>query len=160
MNMRAVFIFIIFLISCSETENKKENTGQVAIPISINSYFINKPSTIKLDSTHSNTIDKWIPVISFSQKFNDLIEKEINHKSKISSLADDLNKINKQNMPDEFKISPIIGRLRVLKTFILKIDSYLLSNDNVEEYTEDLRSLLESYNAFIYQINLRAKEIG
>ena len=63
-------------------------------------------------------------------------------------------------MPDEFKISPIIGRLRVLKTFILKIDSYLLSNDNVEEYTEDLRSLLESYNAFIYQINLRAKEIG
>jgi hypothetical protein len=63
-------------------------------------------------------------------------------------------------MPAEFKISPIIGRLRVLKTFILKIDSYLLKNDNLEEYTADLRSLLESYNALIFQINLRAKEIS
>ena len=62
--------------------------------------------------------------------------------------------------PAPLNMPPIIGRLRVLKTFILKIDSYLLKNDNLEEYTADLRSLLESYNALIYQINLRAKEIS
>lgn len=158
--MRIAFIFIILLISCSKSDNRKNNTEQVLIPTSINSFFNNTPSTIKLDSTYLNTIDKWISIISFSQKFNDLIDKEINHKSKISSLAVDLNKINKDNMPVEFKISPIIGRLRVLKTFILKIDSYLLRNDNLDEYTADSRSLLESYNALIYQINLRAKEIS
>ena len=126
--MRITFIFIILLISCSKSDNKKNNIDQVPIPTSINSFFNNTPSTIKLDSTYLNTIDKWISIISFSQKFNDLIDKEINHKSKISSLAVDLNKINKDNIPVEFKISPIIGRLRVLKTFILICESNFFSS--------------------------------
>ena len=95
--MRITFIFIILLISCSKSDNKKNNIEKVPIPTSINSFFNNTPSTIKLDSTYLNTIDKWIPIISFSQKFNDLIDKEINHKSKISSLAVDLNKIKKDS---------------------------------------------------------------
>ena len=61
-------------------------------------------------------------------------------------------------MPIEFKTSPIIGRLRVLKTFMQKIDSYILDQQNLEEYKRDIVNLLESYNALIYQINLRAKE--
>ena len=91
-------------------------------------------------------------------KFSDLIDKEINHKSKIKSLTVDIKKINKDNMPIEFKTSPIIGRLRVLKTFMQKIDSYILDQENLEEYKRDIVNLLDSYNALIYQINLRAKE--
>ena len=61
-------------------------------------------------------------------------------------------------MPIEFKTSPIIVRLRVLKTFMQKIDSYILDQENLEEYKSDIVNLLESYNALIYQVNLRAKE--
>jgi len=41
-----------------------------------------------------------------------------------------------------------------------KIDSYLLNQENLDEYKKDINSLLESYNALIYQINLRAQEIN
>ncbi len=39
-----------------------------------------------------------------------------------------------------------------------KIDSYLLNQENLKEYESDIVNLVESYNALIYQINLRAKE--
>ena len=86
------------------------------------------------------------------------MDKEINHKSKIKSLTVDIKIINKDNVPIDFKTSPIIGRLRVLKTFMQKIDSYLLNQENLKEYESDIVKLLESYNALIYQINLRARE--
>ena len=38
-----------------------------------------------------------------------------------------------------------------------KIDSYKLDQENLKEYKSDIVNLLESYNALIYQINLRAK---
>ena len=96
--------------------------------------------------------------MSFSEKFSDLIDKEINHKSKIKSLTVEIKKITKGSIPDDFKTPPIIGRLRVLKTFMQKIDSYILNQENIDEYKADIVNLLESYNALIYQINLRAKE--
>ncbi len=113
---------------------------------------------MNIDSTLFSSIEKWSQIVSFSEKFSDLIDKEINHKSKIKSLTVDIKKINKDNMPIEFKTSPIIGRLRVVKTFMQKIDSYVLDQENLEEYKIDIVNLLESYNAMIYQINLRAKE--
>lgn len=147
------------MIGCSNSENKKIQDNQILVPTSISSFFETAPSLISLDSTYFRTIEKWNEIISFSEKFSDLIEKKINHKSKISALSIDLNKIKKETIPSPFNTPPIIGRLRVLKTFTLKIDSYLLTQESIEEYTTDLNILLDSYNALIYQINLRAKEI-
>ena len=113
---------------------------------------------IKIDSTLTISVQKWNQLMSLSEKFSDLFDKEINHKSKIKSLADDIKKITKGSIPDEFKTPPIIGRLRVLKTYLQKIDSYKLDQENLDEYKKDVNRLLESYNALVYQINLKAKE--
>lgn len=156
--MKKLIIIILFITACSSTEKKQKNITTEQIPTSINSFFDSKPSVINIDSTLFNSIEKWSQIVSFSEKFSDLIDKEINHKSKIKSLTVEIKKITKGSIPDEFKTPPIIGRLRVLKTFMQKIDSYILNQENIDEYKADIVNLLESYNALIYQINLRAKE--
>ena len=156
--MKNLIIIILFITACSSTEKKQKNITIEQIPTSINSFFDSEPTLVIIDSTLFNSIEKWSQIVSFSEKFSDLIDKEINHNSKIKSLTVDIKKINKDNIPIEFKTSPIIGRLRVLKTFMQKRDSYILDQENLEEYKSDIVNLLESYNALIYQINLRAKE--
>ena len=156
--MRSIFIFLLIIISCSEIDNKNIKV-QVPIPTSINSLFNEKPEIIKLDLTSSSQIESWVQMISFTEKFTDLFEKEINHKSKIKLLSTDLDKIKKETIPEKYKTSPIIGRIRVVNTYLQKIDSYLLKQETVKEYEMDLKNLVESYNGLIFQINQRSKEI-
>jgi len=158
LELKRLILIILFITACSSSEKKQNDVIPEQIPTSINSFFDSKPSVMKIDSTLFSSIEKWSQIVSFSEKFSDLIDKEINHNLKIKSLTVDIKKINKDNIPIEFKTSPIIGRLRVLKTFMQKIDSYILDQENLEEYKSDIVNLLESYNALIYQINLRAKE--
>ena len=155
--MKRLILIILLITSCSRSEKKQNDVIPEQIPTSINSFFESNPSVINIDSTLFISVEKWSQIVSFSEKFSDLIEKEINHKSKIKSLTADIKKINKDNIPYDFKTPPIIGRLRVLKTFMQKIDSYKLDQENLKEYKSDIVNLLESYNALIYQINLRAK---
>ena len=156
--MRSIFIFLLIIISCSEIDNKNIKV-QVPIPTSINSLFNEKPEIIKLDLTSSSQIESWVQMISFTEKFSDLFDKEINHKSKIKLLSTDLDKIKKETIPGKYKTSPIIGRIRVVNTFLQKIDSYLLNQDNLEEYKIDLENLVESYNGLLFQINLITKQL-
>ena len=156
--MRDIFIFLLIIISSSEVDNKNIKV-QVPIPTSINSLFNEKPQIIKLDLTSSSQIESWVQMISFSEKFSDLFEKEINHKSKIKLLSTDLDKIKKETIPGKYKTSPIIGRIRVVNTYLQKIDSYLLNQDNLEEYKIDLENLVESYNGLLFQINLITKQL-
>ncbi len=156
--MRSIFIFLLIIISCSEIDNKNIKV-QVPIPTSINSLFNEKPEIIKLDLTSSSQIESWVQMISFTEKFSDLFDKEINHKSKIKLLSTDLDKIKKETIPGKYKTSPIIGRIRVVNTYLQKIDSYLLNQDNLEEYKIDLENLVESYNGLLFQINLITKQL-
>ena len=70
--MRSIFIFLLIIISCSEIDNKNIKV-QVPIPTSINSLFNEKPEIIKLDLTSSSQIESWVQMISFTEKFSDLL---------------------------------------------------------------------------------------
>ena len=72
----------------------------------------------------------------------------------------ELEKIKKETIPGKYKTSPIIGRIRVVNTYLQKIDSYLLKQETVKEYQMDLKNLVESYNGLIFQINQRSKELS
>ena len=154
-----IIIICLLIFSCSNINTNKSTVEQIPIPTSINSFFGNKPDIIRLDTTYIKEIDIWSQMISFTEKFSDLIDNEINHKSKIKSLSIELKKIKKETIPGKYKTSPIIGRIRVVNTYLQKIDSYSLEQETVEEYQMDLQNLLESYNGLIFQINQRSKEI-
>ena len=157
--MKQLIIIILFITACSSSEKKQNYITTEQIPTSINSFFENKPEIISLDSTYNSEIEIWTQMINFTEKFSDLFKKEINHKSKIKLLSSDLDKIKKETIPEKYKTSPIIGRIRVVNTYLQKIDSYLLKQETVKEYETDLKNLVESYNGLIFQINQRSKEI-
>ena len=157
--MRIIFIYLL-IFSCSNVDTNKGTIDQIPIPTSIVSFFENKPEIIRLDSIYNSEIEIWTQMINFTEKFSDLFEKEINHKSKIKLLSSDLDKIKKETIPGKYKTSPIIGRIRVVNTYLQKIDSYLLEQETVKEYQMDLKNLVESYNGLIFQINQRSKEIS
>ena len=157
--MKQLIIIILFITACSSSEKKQNYITTEQIPTSINSFFENKPEIISLDSTYNSEIEIWTQMINFTEKFSDLFEKEINHKSKIKLLSTDLDKIKKETIPGKYKTSPIIGRIRVVNTYLQKIDSYLLNQDNLEEYKIDLENLVESYNGLLFQINLITKQL-
>ena len=157
--MRIIFIYLL-IFSCSNVDTNKGTTDHFPIPTSIVSFFENKPEIIRLDSTYTSEIEIWTQMINFIEKFSDLFENEINHKSKIKLLSSDLDKIKKETIPEKYKTSPIIGRIRVVNTYLQKIDSYLLKQETVKEYQMDLKNLVESYNGLIFQINQRSKEIS
>ena len=157
--MRIIFIYLL-IFSCSDVDTNKGTIDQIPIPTSIVSFFENKPEIIRLDSIYNSEIEIWTQMINFTEKFSDLFEKEINHKSKIKLLSSDLDKIKKETIPGKYKTSPIIGRIRVVNTYLQKIDSYLLKQETVKEYQMDLKNLVESYNGLIFQINQRSKELS
>ena len=157
--MRIIFIYLL-IFSCSNVDTNKGTIDQIPIPTSIVSFFENKPEIIRLDSIYNSEIEIWTQIINFTEKFSDLFEKEINHKSKIKLLSSDLDKIKKETIPGKYKTSPIIGRIRVVNTYLQKIDSYLLKQETVKEYQMDLKNLVESYNGLIFQINQRSKELS
>jgi hypothetical protein len=157
--LRIIFIYLL-IFSCSNVDTNKGTIDQIPIPNSIVSFFENKPEIIRLDSIYNSEIEIWTQMINFTEKFSDLFEKEINHKSKIKLLSSDLDKIKKETIPGKYKTSPIIGRIRVVNTYLQKIDSYLLKQETVKEYQMDLKNLVESYNGLIFQINQRSKELS
>ena len=154
-----IIIICLLVFSCNDVTKNKSKVDQERIPNSINSFFNEKPEIIELELYPSSNIETWTQIINFTEKFSDLFEKEINHKSKIKLLSTDLDKIKKETIPYKYKVSPIIGRIRVVNTYLQKIDSYLLNQENLKEYKMDLNNLLESYNGLIFQINLRSKEL-
>ena len=66
----------------------------------------------------------------------------------------DIVKINDANVPSELNYPQIIGRFRVLKTDILKIDIDNLSIENYKIFQNHLRDIVVSYNAFVNIMNL------
>ena len=64
-----------------------------------------------------------------------------------------------ENCPFEFNIPQIIGRYRVYKTNILKINSIELINDNINDYKNNIKSFILSHDALVNMINLTFEEL-
>ena len=63
-------------------------------------------------------------------------------------------------IPDPFDTPPIIGRTKVLKTFVNKTSLSSESEFQSKEYKDDIKKIISSFNALIYQLNARVKEIN
>ena len=116
--MRIIFIYLL-IFSCSNIDTNKGTIDQIPVPTSIVSFFENKPEIIRLDSSYSSEIEIWTQMINFTEKFSDLIDNEINHKSKIKSLSIELKKINLFT----FDFAACIAIFFVPKTFIFSNSS-------------------------------------
>ena len=156
-----VFCLSILLFSCKneiKTNVVSENVSEIAF----NSFFDldTVPEILQLDSLYNSEFEKWSEFLSFNELLNETYNEDTNHRILISSLNDQLENIEIDEIPDPFNTPPIIGRTKVLKTFVEKISLSDETEFNTEEYKDDIKKIILSFNALAYQLNVRVKEIN
>ena len=146
-------LIILLIISCSDKKKLDSDVNKFKVS-TLNGYVEDEIINIKkLDSSSLDIFDSWNLILIISSKFNSFNKDIIDHKSVINSIKQDLEKITIDNIPPLFNRPEIIGRLRVLKTFVYKIDSYNLNYENIEMYKSDLKLMFSSYDALISKMN-------
>ncbi len=148
-----ILLFVLLIISCSDKKKSDSDVNKFKVS-TLNGYVEDEIINIKkLDSSSAEIFDSWNLILIISSKFNSFNKDIIDHKSVINSIKQDLEKITIDNIPPLFNRPEIIGRLRVLKTFVYKIDSYNLNYENIETYKSDLKLMFSSYDALISKMN-------
>ena len=148
-----ILLFVLLIIACSDKKKSDSDVNKFKVS-TLNGYVEEEIINIKkLDSSSLDIFDSWNLILIISSKFNSFNKDIIDHKSVINSIKQDLEKITIDNIPPLFNRPEIIGRLRVLKTFVYKIDSYNLNYENIEMYKSDLKLMFSSYDALISKIN-------
>lgn len=148
-----ILLFALLIISCSDKKKSDSDVNKFKVS-TLNGYVEDEIINIKkLDSSSAEIFDSWNLILIISSKFNSFNKDIIDHKSVINSIKQDLEKITIDNIPPLFNRPEIIGRLRVLKTFVYKIDSYNLNYENIETYKSDLKLMFSSYDALISKMN-------
>ena len=113
-----------------------------------------------IDSAYLKRFNVWNPFIAVNTKLSRLTHESNDHRSILNSIKLDLQDINQNNIPYPFNKPEVIGRLRVVKTFVYKVNSYELNAVNLKSYGEDVIMIIESYNAFVEKLNALAEEAG
>lgn len=152
-------VLILLFFSC-KSENKIDT--QTSSPKLILSEMIKSDSLniIKFSSKSLKMIAEWTPLISINSKINKISIHSNDHVSIINSIKIDLEEIHKNNIPFPFNIPDIIGRTRVFKTYVYKMNSYENNIINLETYGDDFNKMVDSYNALIGRINTISSETG
>lgn len=146
-------MFVLLIIACSDKKKSDSDVNKFKVS-TLNGYVEDEIINIKkLDSSSAEIFDSWNLILIISSKFNSFNKDIIDHKSVINSIKQDLEKMTIDNIPPLFNRPEIIGRLRVLKTFVYKIDSYNLNYENIETYKSDLKLMFSSYDALISKMN-------
>ena len=153
-------LLVLILLGCNNQSVQSENSVfQPNRPLSklIGIYEVNLSS---IDSAYLKRFNVWNPFIAVNTKLSRLTPQSNDHRSILNSIKLDLQDINQNNIPYPFNKPEVIGRLRVVKTFVYKVNSYELNAVNLKSYEEDLIMIIESYNAFIEKLNALAEEAG
>jgi len=156
-----IFLLLaLTLLGCNNQSIQSENSVfQPNRPLS-ELVDINEVNFSSIDSVYLKRFNVWNPFIAVNTKLSRLTPNSNDHRSILNSIKLDLQDINQNNIPYPFNKPEVIGRLRVVKTFVYKVNSYELNAINLKSYEEDVIMIIESYNAFVEKVNALAEEAG
>ena len=153
-------LLVLLLLGCNNQSIQSENSVfQPNRPLS-ELISIDEVNFSSIDSAYLKRFNVWNPFIAVNTKLSRLTPQSNDHRSILNSIKLDLQDINQNNIPYPFNKPEVIGRLRVLKTFVYKVNSYELNAVNLKSYEEDIIMIIESYNAFVEKLNALAEEAG
>jgi hypothetical protein len=115
-------------------------------------------TTIDLDYNYFSVFDQWKDIFLISTVKNIKLSDPRQLNYTLSALKTDILKINDKNPPYLLNHPQIIGRFRVLKTNILKINIDDLSFENSKTFRKHLKDIVNSYNAFVNTMNLEVSQ--
>ena len=153
-------LLVLTLLGCNNQSIQSENSVfQPNRPLS-ELISIDEVNFSIIDSAYLKRFNVWNPFIAVNTKLSRLTPESNDHRSILNSIKLDLQDINQNNIPYPFNKPEVIGRLRVVKTFVYKVNSYELNAVNLKSYEEDVIMIIESYNAFVEKLNALAEEAG
>ena len=153
-------VLTLILLGCNNQSIQSENSAfKPNSPLS-ELIDVNEVNFSSIDSVYLKRFNVWNPFIAVNTKLSRLTPQSNDHRSILNSIKLDLQDINQNNIPYPFNKPAVIGRLRVVKTFVYKVNSYELNAINLKSYEEDVIMIIESYNAFVEKLNELAQEAG
>ena len=140
-----IFLLLaLLLLGCNNQSIQSENSVfQPNRPIA-ELISINEVNFSSIDSAYLKRFNVWNPFIAVNTKLSRLTSQSNDHRSILNSIKLDLQDINQNNIPYPFNKPEVIGRLRVVKTFVYKVNSYELNAVNLKSYEEDVIMIIES----------------
>ena len=160
--MRYIFFCLVLLLFSCKNETKTnvvtENISEVAFKSFFDQNII--PEIVQLDNLYNSEFEKWSEFLSLSEILNNMSREDGNHRILISSLYNQLENVEIDKIPAPFDTPPIIGRTKVLKTFVEKIFLSDETEFNSDGYRDDIKKIIISFNALVYQLNVKVKEIN
>ena len=156
-----IFLLLsLMLLGCNNQSIQSENSVfQPNRPLS-ELISIDEVNFSSIDSVYLKRFNVWNPFIAINTKLSRLTPQSNDHRSILNSIKLDLQDINQNNIPYPFNKPEVIGRLRVVKTFVYKVNSYELNAVNLRKYEGDVIMIIESYNALVEKLNALAEEAG
>ena len=154
------YLTVFFLItSCSKTTKKISSTNNSIDYSALNSFVQDSlPDFNNIDQNYNKVFNLWED-IKIIQKTNEIISSDPRQLSfLLDALKFEVKKINDYQIPGQLNVPQVIGRLRVYKTNIFKINSNKIELENIQLFKKNLKSLVISYNALIDMMNKIAKE--
>ena len=153
-------LLVLIFLGCNNQSIQSENSVfQPNRPLS-ELISIDAVNFSSIDSVYLKRFNVWNPFIAVNTKLSRLTPQSNDHRSILNSIKLDFQDINQNNIPYPFNKPEVIGRLRVVKTFVYKVNSYELNAINLKSYEEDVIMIIESYNAFVEKLNALAEEAG
>lgn len=153
-------LLVLTLLGCNNQSIQSENSVFQPNRSLLELISIDEVNFSSIDSAYLKRFNVWNPFIAVNTKLSRLTPQSNDHRSILNSIKLDLQDINQNNIPYPFNKPEVIGRLRVMKTFVYKVNSYELNAVNLKSYKEDVIMIIESYNAFVEKLNALAEEAG
>ena len=153
-------LLVLTLLGCNNQSIQSENSVFQPNRSLLELISIDEVNFSSIDSAYLKRFNVWNPFIAVNTKLSRLTPQSNDHRSILNSIKLDLQDINQNNIPYPFNKPEVIGRLRVVKTFVYKVNSYELNAVNLKSYEEDVIMIIESYNAFVEKLNALAEEAG
>ena len=160
--MNKVFIYLLFfflLISCFNNSKKNDLISKSIDYDKLNSFVQDSlPSLLTFNENFDQIFNPWggVKVIKSTSKIISLDPRAL--PLFLESLKLEVDKINDKQIPGKLNVPQVIGRFRVYKTEVLKINSNKIDLGNIQLFKKNLKKIAISYNALISMMNKIAKE--
>ena len=157
--MKIIYVFFcVFFVGCSNVKKDLKNSDFLDYN-ELNIFISDSlPILVDFDEKHSDVINQWneISLIYNVKNINMSDSREVNYI--LSTLKSDIIKISDKIVPFQLNHPQIIGRFRVLKTDILKLNSENMFN-NTNKFKDQLKDIFFSYNAFVNAVNYELSNV-
>ena len=158
--MRLLILICLLMASCSKSIKNNNPINNSINYFELNSFVKDSmPISSDLNSNYNQVFNLWedIDVLKKATTLSKIDIRQLLYF--IESYKLEIDEINEIHIPDVLNTPSILGRFRVFKTDVLKINTKEdLNNNNLKTFKENLIKITDSYNALIRRMNAVAKE--